>query len=204
MSVRFSADRYVVRARRRADLSQRELAERLGVSHSLVARIETGDIVPTTAMLCRIMAMAGLRLVVVDSDGALVDPVSEHVARDNAGRRYPEHLDVNPVEMAPSEYLWRPRRERHAPKAWFQLREERDRRRAELQSIDDHPTVGDLAAYRRMLFEQKTARMRAQAAARAAAEPSLPDCSCGLECEESGPCVPSCACQCEPPVSNLA
>ncbi|MGN6751495.1 MAG: helix-turn-helix domain-containing protein [Intrasporangium sp.] len=204
MSIRFSAERYVVRARRLADLSQRELAEQLGISRSIVSRLETGEVVPSTDLLSRIMAIAGLRLVVVDSDGALVDPVSEHVARDNAGRRYPAHLDVNPVEMAPAAYLWRPRRERHAPRAWFQLREERDRRRAELPSIDDHPTVGDLAAYRRMLFEQKAARMHAQAAARAATEPTLPDCSCGLECEESGPCVPSCGCQCEPPVSNLA
>lgn len=203
MSVQFSADRYVVRARRLADLSQRELAERLGISSSLVARMETGEVVPTTRMLSRIMGLAGLHLVVVDGSGALVEPVPEDVARDNAGRRYPAHLDVNPVEMAPAEYGWRPRHERHAPKAWFQLRQERDRRRRGQKPAPDHPTVADLEAYRRMIVEEKMARLRAQAAARAAVEPPLAPCSCGLECEESGPCVPSCSCQCEPPVSGL-
>jgi HTH-type transcriptional regulator/antitoxin HipB len=203
MSARFSADRYVVRARRIADLSQRELAERLGVARSVVGRMETGEVAPTAEMLSAVLALGGLRLVVVDANGVLVDPVPADVARDNAGRRYPAHLDVNPVEMAPADYGWRPRHERHAPKAWFQLRQERDRRRRNQKPTPDHPTVADLEAYRRMIFEEKAARMRAHAAARAAAEPPLAPCWCELECEESGPCVPSCSCQCEPPVSGL-
>ena len=203
MSDRFNVDRYVVRARRIADLSQRELAERLGVSRAVVARIETGQTIPTTELLARIMDIAGVRLAVVDGDGVPVDPVPADVARDNAGRRYPAHLDVNPVEMASATYRWRPRPERRTPKAWFQLRAERDRRRAALDVVEDHPTVADLAAYRRLLFEERTARMRAQAAARMAAAPPLPDCSCDLACEESGPCVPGCGCQCEPAVSGF-
>lgn len=198
MSNRFSADRYVVRLRRHADLSQRELAARLGVAPSVIARIETGQVAPSADLLSRILAIAGLRLVVIDSAGELVDPVAEDLARDNAGRRYPAHLDVHPVESASADYQWRPRHERQAPKAWFQLRPERDRCRAGLPSVPDQPTVSDLAEYRRLVLQQRAERLRAQAAVWAASQPPEPPCSCDLECMESGPCRPTCLCQCEP------
>lgn len=54
----------VRRARRTADLSQRDLAAALGVSQSMVARWETGRSVPCLALLARLLRLAGLRLVV--------------------------------------------------------------------------------------------------------------------------------------------
>lgn len=46
-------------ARRRADLSQRELAARAGVPQSTVARIETGVIDPKASTLRRILRACG-------------------------------------------------------------------------------------------------------------------------------------------------
>lgn len=49
-------------ARRRAGLSQRELAERSGTSQSVVARIELGEASPTWETLSRLVAAAGFEL----------------------------------------------------------------------------------------------------------------------------------------------
>jgi HTH-type transcriptional regulator/antitoxin HipB len=197
----FNAARYVVRARRLADLSQRELAARLGVSHSVVGRIESGHVVPAVDLFVRILAIAGLRLESVDSSGAVIEPVAVDLARDNAGRRFPAHLDVHPIEDASNDYLWRRRQERQSPQAWFHRREERDRRRATEGTMVDQPTVTDLASYRRLVLEQRAARLRARAAMQAPSPPP-PDCFCDLGCHESGPCVLTCPCQCEPETSR--
>jgi transcriptional regulator with XRE-family HTH domain len=47
------------RARRRAGLSQRELAERAGTSHATVAQYETGVKVPRVDTLARLLEAAG-------------------------------------------------------------------------------------------------------------------------------------------------
>ena len=88
----------LVRATRRcADLSQRELAGRAGLSRSTVGRIEAGTLVPSMATLSAVLGVAGFRLVAVDAGGALVplmaDPAAQDL-RDGAERRYPSHLDV--------------------------------------------------------------------------------------------------------------
>jgi transcriptional regulator with XRE-family HTH domain len=49
-------------ARRRAGLSQRELAERTGTSQSVVARIELGEASPTWETLSRLVGAAGFEL----------------------------------------------------------------------------------------------------------------------------------------------
>lgn len=89
-------------ARRRADCSQREIAERAGVAASTVGRIEAGSLAPSLAVLRRLLAAAGLRLVAVDGDGRLVLPMSDDRddLRDGADRRYPSHLDtiLDPVD----------------------------------------------------------------------------------------------------------
>ena len=83
------------RARRIAGMSQRELARRSGVTQSTVARAETGGIVPTLPVFERLLATAGLRLVVVDDDGHVIQPMRDIPdTRHLGGWRYPSHLDV--------------------------------------------------------------------------------------------------------------
>ncbi|MEU4474392.1 helix-turn-helix transcriptional regulator [Micromonospora sp. NPDC023888] len=90
--------------RRRADLSQRELAERAGIPKSTLARIEAGHgagpAFRTVEQLVR--AVGGelaLRLPGDPVDGTAGEPPVEppDELRDDAGRRYPAHLDVRQV-----------------------------------------------------------------------------------------------------------
>jgi len=94
-------------ARRRADLSQRQLAERAGVPPSTVCRLESergAD--PRLRTVERCLEVMGLRLAVVRAEGDLselpVDPEDGQL-RNAADRRYPPHLDVRPVK---SEADW--------------------------------------------------------------------------------------------------
>src|SRR5690349_2206294 len=89
----FDPSRYAARARRVADLSQREVADLLGLSRATVGRIESGAMRVDTATLGSILALAGLRLAVLDPTGSEVAPIPPDVLRDHAGRRLPSHLD---------------------------------------------------------------------------------------------------------------
>jgi transcriptional regulator with XRE-family HTH domain len=83
------------RARRIADMSQRELALAARVSRSAVGKAEAGTLVPSVALLQRILGVAGLWLVVVDAKGRVVQPMEDwRDTFDYAGRRYPSHLDT--------------------------------------------------------------------------------------------------------------
>ena len=85
----------VRRVRRIADLSQRQLAEHLGVARSTIGRIETGTATPSLSLLVRLLATADLRLVVVDPDNHVVEAMRVWDNRlDGAERRYPAHLDI--------------------------------------------------------------------------------------------------------------
>lgn len=53
------SDELIRRARRRAGLSQRELAERASTSHAAVAQYETGVKVPRADTLARLLEAAG-------------------------------------------------------------------------------------------------------------------------------------------------
>ncbi|PIE26625.1 MAG: hypothetical protein CSA58_08400, partial [Micrococcales bacterium] len=88
------------RARRVADVSQREMAERVGVSAATIARAELVDAAASLELLERVLSVAGLRLAVLDADDHEVQPMRADAVRDNAGRRFPAHLDVHP---APAE-----------------------------------------------------------------------------------------------------
>jgi len=123
----------VRRARRMADLSQRELARRVRSSPSTVGRVESGELVPTVALFDRILHAAGLYLVVVDDRGHVVLPMRDREdLRDGAGRRYPAHLDTI-VDPRPGEWwadvygLTRP------PETFYRDRERRDARRRRSQ-----------------------------------------------------------------------
>ncbi len=195
--------RYVVRARRRADLSQRELAQLIGVSQSTICRVETGESPVEASTFVRILAIAGLCLRVTDASGAAVKPVSADTVRDNAGRRFPAHLDVGPPDVLTQERLHSPRYDREQPTAAYHLRGHRDRIRAlapdakrealaigRPDATTDHPTTTDLQQRRRL--------MRGRQPRVDPVPVPLVDCACLLECEEVGPCLGPCPCQCEP------
>lgn len=98
--------------RRRADLSQRELAARAGVPVSTVARIESGvSANPAFRTVERLVRAAGgtVQFEVVPAGDAVGEQMGERRAgdapgfgagdgpRDRAGRRYPAHLDTREV-----------------------------------------------------------------------------------------------------------
>lgn len=84
-------------ARRRAGLTQRELAERTGVSQPTIARIETGRTTPRVDTLDRLLRATGMMLEVVPLQGVGIDrtqiremldltPVQRLLAAADAGR----------------------------------------------------------------------------------------------------------------------
>ncbi|MGH3346792.1 MAG: helix-turn-helix transcriptional regulator [Nocardioides sp.] len=97
----------VRRIRRILDVSQRELAEELGVAQATVARWETGIVSPDLETVVYLADLAGLRLALVDADGAPVEPMADHALRDRAGRRFPAHLDGRDLGLVPIRFLHR-------------------------------------------------------------------------------------------------
>ena len=85
-------------ARRRADLSQRQLADAAGVSRSVVARLEGGGS-PRWQHVLAVLAACGVHVALVDDvgKGVRVEPADVHRGRDAAGRRYPAHLDPREI-----------------------------------------------------------------------------------------------------------
>jgi transcriptional regulator with XRE-family HTH domain len=82
-------------ARRRADLSQRAFAEKVGVHHGTIAKIEAGERLPSLGLFVRLMRAAGLQLVVVDEERRQVQPMEDYDdVRNLAGRRFPTHQDL--------------------------------------------------------------------------------------------------------------
>lgn len=151
---------FIMRVRRICDLSQRELAERLGVDQSLVARMESSRRRVDLWRFTEILSLAGLRIAVVDEDGTEVAPVPHDVLRDNAERRMPAHLDVRPKSDPPRSTLVDTHPEREAARAWYHHRTKRDRRRAgrDARSIPDQPSSSSIASAER---ERREARRRA-------------------------------------------
>lgn len=189
----FPTDRYAVRIRRLADLSQRDLAHRVGISRSVIQRIESarGDV--SVGAFVKMLAVVDLRLVVVDRDGHEVEPVSDELVRDNAGRRFPAHLDVDPPDVVPPLRRLMPRYDRPPARGWYRHRPERDRLRAVAGHPGDHPTLTELA-----VRDDERARLRREEAARRRPPVwTLEDCECETECWLGTACVPDCPCQCE-------
>ncbi|MEX0991163.1 MAG: helix-turn-helix transcriptional regulator [Actinomycetota bacterium] len=73
-------DRILNMARRRAGLTQRELAELAGVPQPTVSRIERGKTVPTFDTLDRLLEACGMELVVEDQ--AREDDVDRSLIRE--------------------------------------------------------------------------------------------------------------------------
>ncbi len=267
------------RARRSADLNQRELAALLGVSQSTVARWETGRQEPCLHLFSALLSLGGLTLAVMDalgpdaagapSAGALsadtctagpdaltpdaltpdalgldrvlwdawwldegdagpaptpdalacptsgphaastgdgfparvlegpqrprssrATPMRADAVRDRAGRRYPAHLDVEPVHR-----IWQPRWDRPALDVLCRRRPGRDLRRRRTGVIPaDHPTPPEVLA---VLAGWRADRLaRARALVPVAPWPAE-DCCCPVECYEGAACPPHCPCGCE-------
>lgn len=197
----FDAAGHVLRARRAGDLSQRDLAQRVGVAQSGIVAIEAGRRQVSVSLFARILEAGGLRLCVVDAEGAEVRPVSPRVVRDNAGRRFPAHLDLAPPDQLPPERIRSPRYDREPAKAWYHLRETRDRLRAAAGDEEpmDHPTPEALRYRRRARLEAVLEEGRRAAVARKAARGEVDlECACEVECWGGTACVAVCECQCEP------
>ncbi|HEY3007017.1 MAG TPA: GNAT family N-acetyltransferase [Micromonosporaceae bacterium] len=86
--------------RRRASLSQRELAERARVPQSTIARIEADRGDSHFGTVVALVRAAGGDVRIVASRGDALEPPPDHEPRDAAGRRYPAHVDVREVLTA--------------------------------------------------------------------------------------------------------
>jgi transcriptional regulator with XRE-family HTH domain len=132
------------RIRRRADMSQRELAAAARASVSAVAHAEAGSRDLPVGVLARAAALAGLRLAIVDERGAEVDGMTDEGARDRSDRRLPAHLDTIRSDERPGYY--EARKSRPQPTYTFDRnRADRDERRRRLGTPADHdvPQWGD-------------------------------------------------------------
>lgn len=198
------AGRYVARARRLTDLSQRALAQAAQVSASQVGHYESGYRQPSLATLARLLAVAGLTLAVVDESGKRVEPIPHDTVRDRAARRFPSHHDVAPGDEVPWWiFAADPHRAWHPEPASVPVGIRgwrRDHRRLHDGSgpLDDHPTQEELAAH----VEQVRATARARSDARRREGPTLPTrltdepCTCPDACFETT-CLEECPCHCE-------
>jgi HTH-type transcriptional regulator/antitoxin HipB len=139
----------VRRARRVADLSQRDLAAIIGLAQSRVSRIESGHDVGVETF-ARILGVAGLRIAIVDDTGAEVSPMPPDVLRDGAGRRQPSHLDVHAAPELPIPRLLLRRADPRPRESWHHRRPERDRMRSSspAEGIPEQPTAGAVAPRR--------------------------------------------------------
>ncbi|HEX2072740.1 MAG TPA: helix-turn-helix transcriptional regulator [Geodermatophilus sp.] len=151
------------RVRRGADLSQRQLAERIGVSKSCVAAAESGTSGLDARVLARAAALAGLRLALVDGQGAEVPAMDGETVRDMGNRRFPAHLDTRYGD----EDWWHDAHRYSRPRPWYTFdrdRGRRDARRRRAGPPADHqlPQPGDAPEHR--------AAQRRRAALRRAAE----------------------------------
>ncbi|WP_207474580.1 helix-turn-helix transcriptional regulator [Tessaracoccus sp. SD287] len=217
----------ILRCRRTADLSQRELAALLGVSPSTVARWETGERMPNADTLAAIADLAGYRMGLIDHRGEPVTPAPRETLRDRRGRRIPPHLDVvlqeDTVWQADPEVPggWRSVPHTiHTPRRWrrdlhrddvahtavtrvsgcvpFHTNHDGSRRQCH-----DIPTPQDHADWSAIVATIHQTR-RQQRQAERATWPRVPapePCFCDVDCHEGPGCSLGCPCHCEPAVS---
>jgi transcriptional regulator with XRE-family HTH domain len=197
------------RIRRRADLSQRDLARVTETAKSTIAAAESGAAGLDVRVLARAAAAADLRLALVDPKGQEVPGMASTAVRDSAGRRFPAHLDTRYGDEA-----WWHGPERYSrPEPWYtfdRCRDIRDRYRRRDGVPDDHqlPQPGDAPAERRAARNEAIAQQRAEERERQRGgrpverEPWV--CDCPPRCAEledwNGPPrhTDGCPCHCDP------
>lgn len=199
----FDVPGYIRKVRRVRDLSQRDLALRLGVGQTTVARWETGTVEPSLSAFRALLALADWDLQVRDMDQREVASMRNDAVRDEAGRRCPAHMDVVLFRSAP------PANSRHESRNWcVPGRWERDRRRHDQWGGGmpaDHPFPSEVSAYVEELRLRRDVRARRAAAhyrALEATRPAPPECTCPDVCFEGNYCVAECPCHCEWPFED--
>jgi HTH-type transcriptional regulator/antitoxin HipB len=168
MAGRFDLSGVLRRVRRVADLSQRELAAAADLSASVVAHAEAGTRDLPVSALVRVVGLAGLRLALVDEQGAEVTGMADDAVRDQGSRRFPAHLDTRYSD----EDWWHGPHRYGREQPWYTF--DRDRRLRDLYrkrggTPDDHqlPQPGDSpqerAAARRREYWRRRAEERERA-----------------------------------------
>lgn len=187
----------VRRIRRTADLSQRDLADRLAVSQSTVAQWESGQQAPGLSAFLTLVGLVGGAVQVVDESGEPLEPMRPDGVRDAADRRYPAHLDPEPIDRSQPERWDRPYRDVACPRRW--RRDRPWRPVAGAARPYDHPTRLDVSTELRNRRAERVARAALEARERASRWPPEPDlpCACPVDCEEGGACPSTCPCGCE-------
>jgi transcriptional regulator with XRE-family HTH domain len=198
------------RIRRNADLSQRELAERCGISHSAVAQAESGRRDLGAGVLAQAAALAGLRVALLNESDAEVTGMAADAVRDMSGRRFPAHLDTRYSD----EGWWHDAHRYSRRQPWYTFdrdRRGRDANRARDGVPEDHqlPQPGDSprdrATARRQAYVRHEAAERERrflAGEFAHLDPGF-TCSCPPGCDElddwSGKPVhcEECTCRCD-------
>jgi HTH-type transcriptional regulator/antitoxin HipB len=187
------------RIRRLADASQRELAERIGISKSTVAAVESGSRGLDVRVLACAAELAGLSLALVDANGEPVEGMAPNGVRDRLGRRFPAHLDTRYSD----EGWWHGPERYSRSTPWYTFdrsRYIRDRYRSRDGTPSDHqlPHPGDSPA-ERADARRHAARLRGIEKAKLRPEEPF-ECSCPPECDElddrSGPPVHAQGCPC--------
>jgi transcriptional regulator with XRE-family HTH domain len=181
------------RIRRRADLSQRELADLLSVAPSTVARAELGQRDLQVTVLVTAAELAGLRLALLDSDGHEVPGMDPGAVRDLSGRRFPAHLDTRYGD----EGWWHGAERYSRERPWYTFdrdRQTRDAVRTITGTPPDHqpPRPGDSPQARakiRLAAADAGRRVRSQQEAeenrrRGSAGAWAPSCSCPPACDD--------------------
>jgi HTH-type transcriptional regulator/antitoxin HipB len=178
------------RIRRRADLSQRELAQRCAVSQSLVAKVETGERDLPVRTLVAAARLAGLRLALLDDGGDEVLGMAVGAVRDTARRRVPAHLDTRFGD----EDWWHGNERYSRSQPWYtfdRVRPVRDYWRRRRGLADDHqlPHADDSPAVRKARRAEAARRRREedyrQRVALGLTQPPVEfDCTCPPLCDE--------------------
>jgi transcriptional regulator with XRE-family HTH domain len=178
------------RIRRVADLSQREMAGRLGIGAASIAHAEVGTRDLPSGVLARAAELAGFRLALLDAEGREVAGMDGDAVRDLGGRRFPAHLDTRHTD----EGWWHDDHHYSRPQAWYTFdldRERRDGRRRHEGVPDDHrlPQPGDSPWQRREARRLAAERRRREEHQRRWAAGELrawPEraCECPPECAE--------------------
>ena len=198
------------RIRRRADLSQRELAAAAGISPSAIGQAESGRRELSVGVVSGLASLAGLRLGLLDHRGQEVAPMSQDAVRDGANRRFPAHLDTRYSD----EGWWHGPHRYDREQPWYTFDRDRLRRdgyRRAKGTPEDHqlPRPGDSPQERAAARRREYLRRREEERQRAflAGEFRHIDvgftCTCPPRCDElddrSGRPVhdPACACDCD-------